>query len=808
MRKPRWFRIGLGACALAVAAVLLAPTLSADRFHSALRGLLEEALESPVEVGEVRFSLWGGPGFRLRNVVIADAAEVSAEPFAYVSEVHLRLGLATLWKGSMVVSRITLVQPSLNIARGPDGEWNYGRLVHRGVGGGTGSGRVFPEVLVTSGRINFRDGLRKSVYYFRNADLRIADEGIGGDARLLEFRAEPARTDSYAPRFGTIHGYGRWRPAAGPNGEIDIDVGIEQSPVAELAALLGVPRAGLSGYARASAHLSGPAERLSLRGSVELREQSDWLAFLGRRDGRGVAIEGEVNLPGRRLTVHTSPGLKQDGSQPFQASFEVFPPDAPDGWQCSFQFEDVPAEDMHEILQQVDDTLPRYPELRGALTGQIDYRRQTGLRGSLRSRELAWQPEDAPSRFLLRDLDLRIEGDLFSGAGVILLPPLPAPGTDAGGAEPPPGDPASGAQLEFQVNRASGQQALRLSGNAIERGHLAALELLATDIDHGAPLLSGTGWTGKGALHWQRPAYRTRGAWQGSLQIRSLVHPVDGFRTPVNLESALLDLRGAVWHLRQMRGSLGRIAFQGEMSHQPGAARPYQLTLRTEVLDLAALDTALRLDSEDARGFFRRTFSRRQRANPAWLRQRALIAKIHSKSVLIEEYKYSDMKGDLYWDGEDLEIRNISFRSRFGLFHGIAAAEFSEGGPVWTCHLAGEHEAWEGGTLQMALNRSARGGLGALFGNASGETEVRWEREPGEQEGGATSVRARLLWRAGGAGPEICDDCVELRNEDGVWLGSCNQSNGTGYRCQMEDPQTSQRMEMELPISMVGTAPN
>src|SRR5690606_14776972 len=127
------------------------------------------------------------------------------------------------------------------------------------VGVGTQSAGVLPEVVVREGRINFRSGLKKSIYYFRSADLRLAEEGQGTDAWLLEFRAEPARTDSFAPRFGTVRGRGRWRAAAGRNGELAMDVEIERSPLAEIASLFRASRVGLSGFLSARAHVSGPA---------------------------------------------------------------------------------------------------------------------------------------------------------------------------------------------------------------------------------------------------------------------------------------------------------------------------------------------------------------------------------------------------------------------------------------------------------------------------------------------------------------------------------------------------------------------
>lgn len=840
MKKLGWFRGTLLVVGLAVAAVFMAPIISADSFRPTLEKHLEDVLRSPVEIGKVQFTLWGGPGFRIANVEIADSPDISAEPFAYVTEVRLRLALESIWKRSIVVSRITLVQPSLNIAKGPGGAWNYQRLLRRSVGNAPELGRQLPELLVESGRINFRDGLVKSVYYFRNADLRIADEGIGGDARVMEFRAEPARTDSYAPRFGSILGKGRWRPEAGANGELDLDVGIERSPIGELASLLGISRVGLSGYATARAHLSGPAEKLNVRGSLEMQEQSDWTAILGRTDGRAVALEGEADLTEGHLLVQTVRPTRPEDAKPFQASFELFPADAPESWRSSIQFQDLPAGELRELLQRVDDSFPQYPDLQGSLTGQIDYRSDTGLQGSLHSEQLSWIPASG-TPFTLHRTDLHMDRSDISGSTYIRLdnqasgedaaqpseeqPEAPkqtgnAPvatasatnttGSAASAANGPddfPGKQPTDARLEFAIDRGLGRLNLKLTGDALQAKHFAALNLLVPDLNPQPALLNDTGWTAKGTLLYERAEHRARGIWQShTLQIRNLSSSIDGLTAPVVLDSASFDLRGDAWRLNQMSGRLNQIRFRGDASHQPNTQRPYQLRLNLGDVDLEALDKAIRWEYADDRGFLRRTFSRSGRTAPAWLRQRALFAKINTTSVLINEDKYANWKGDLYWDGENLDLRNISFRSRFGLFHGIAAATLGTPAPNWNTYLQVKNESWGGGALEMNMHGRAQGGFAALFGNIERQVELTWQSASSEQEAVRATVRANLNWRAGATQPEHCERCVELRNHDGVWLGSCNESNSTVYRCQMIDPQTEQPLEMELPIPPVGSS--
>jgi hypothetical protein len=383
---------------LALFAVAMAPRLSADRFQQPLTQYLEGTLQRPVQVGSLRFTLWGGPGFRIRNLVIADQADLSAEPLAYVSEAHLQLSLASLWRRELLFSRITLLRPSLNLARLPDGRWNYESVLRIPPVSSAGTqddsepatrGRL-PAIAVESGRVNFRQGLQKSVYYFRNTNLSLAEEDIGTGAWLVEFRAEPARTDSVAPRFGTVRGRGRWRADPAPHGALDLDVALERSPLTELAALFGVPRIGLSGYVSALAHLSGPGNEIRVRGSVELPETADRSPLFGRGSALGIArkglpLEGTLDLTRRQLALRTAEPVSA-GEQvpvPYSAEFLVDPTRPGCPWSGSFVFEELPVESVRELLAYFDDQMPRYPELSGSLRGEMHYRCDEGLQSTV-----------------------------------------------------------------------------------------------------------------------------------------------------------------------------------------------------------------------------------------------------------------------------------------------------------------------------------------------------------------------------------------------------------------------------------------
>lgn len=853
-------------CAALVAMALLAlisvPYLPAERFRGRVERGLERALQRDVKIGELRFSLWGRPGFTLSEVVIADLPEISAEPFAYVSEARVGIALATLWRGEMTFSSVTLSQPSVNVAQGPGGAWNFEQMLRSGVGAGTRSEGALPELRVRDGRINFRSGLRKSIYYFRSADLRLSQEARGTGAWLLEFRAEPARTDSFAPRFGTVRGRGRWLPAAGRNGELEVDLEMERSPLAEVASLFRAPSGGLSGFLSARTHLSGPAEALEIRGNLELSQRGDWGMFALAGDTARVPLKGLLNLPARRIHLEASPASEAaavpggnapapgetapapgaagtagvtDGADAasgtagiapavagFAASVDFNPEFAPGEWVARVAFSGKPVAQVAGLLRYLDDSFPDYPQLEGNLSGEVDYRSAGGLRGAVTSDRLLWLPEPA---FALRSLDLRLEGERTECRGALDLEPVPDDAGDAAGSESAASAAASESaknagsagefpSFGFAIDRQNGRLQVSLEGRQLTRAHFDALERLAP-VTSPPAVLEGAQWEASGNAEWRRAGFRDRGGWQGQLLVKGLSIPVNGFVAPAVFSVAPLQLRGDAWKLSGAVAKVGEIPLKVDaaVESQPvrrsdHASRGMTLRLSFDELSLAQLQQQVVLQAADSRGFLSRTFSPGGAAPPPWLRNRSLLAKIYIKKVLIGDSKYYDFRGDLYWDGETLEMRNITLQSRFGPLQAQIRPHLDVSPPRWNWTVIGQNLPWRAGEIELRGEFSATGTLDNMLSRAEGRTEIAWRRAGSAEWPAGSVTRLSLRWMPGVEDPSICAQCVEFRSAGDVYLGSCERGNGTTYRCSLEDPRTGLEHEINLPMSLFGTGAN
>src|SRR3954468_14374003 len=200
--KRRLILKGLGIALLLTLLVgLAAPYVTVDQYAVRLQHSLERALGRRVEIGEVHFSLFKGPGFAIDSVTIYEDPAIGNEPVVYVqkddnSGVEIVPSIWSLLGGRFVISSIRLEGASINLAKsGPAsewGRWNFASLVNPSLMSTT------PAIHVRDSRIHFKFGDRKSVFYLTETDLDISPPGSVGRAWKVECTAKPARSDRSA----------------------------------------------------------------------------------------------------------------------------------------------------------------------------------------------------------------------------------------------------------------------------------------------------------------------------------------------------------------------------------------------------------------------------------------------------------------------------------------------------------------------------------------------------------------------------------------------------------------------------------
>jgi hypothetical protein len=197
-RLPPARTLFLLAAAAVLAALLLPFAVNVNRYRFRIAGELQARLGRPVQVGGIRLKLLPGPGFALRNVAIGDDPAFGAEPFLRAGTLNATLRLRSLWTGRLSFSSLVFLEPSVNLARNASGHWNIESILARGDSRSTAPP---PYVEMRDGRINFKSGDTKSVFFLSGVDAALY---LAAGRVNLRLTGAPARTDRMLTDIGQL----------------------------------------------------------------------------------------------------------------------------------------------------------------------------------------------------------------------------------------------------------------------------------------------------------------------------------------------------------------------------------------------------------------------------------------------------------------------------------------------------------------------------------------------------------------------------------------------------------------------------
>ncbi len=102
--------------------------IDANSFKPALEADLTSALGRPVQIGNIKLSVWSG-SVAVDNVAIADDPAFSAQPF--LTATQLKAGVALLpliFSKKLEVLSFTIANPQVSLVRSASGTWNFSSL--------------------------------------------------------------------------------------------------------------------------------------------------------------------------------------------------------------------------------------------------------------------------------------------------------------------------------------------------------------------------------------------------------------------------------------------------------------------------------------------------------------------------------------------------------------------------------------------------------------------------------------------------------------------------------------------------------
>src|SRR6202046_3197670 len=386
-----------------IAIGLAAPRVSANRFRPHIQAELENALNRPVHLGAVHLNLFSGPGFTVDDVQIDDDPAAGIEPFVHVESLQARIRWSSLFFGNLAFSSLRLAAgqrgdtPSVNVVKMPSGPWNIQPLLDRQAHASAAHHTAVPEIQTRRGRMDFKFGDTKSVFYISDADVDVYPNENG--QVVIRFSGAPARTDQASQSFGELSARGLLQ--SGLNGESQLSMGLhlDRTAISELTRLFHGSDIGIHGYVLANAKLEGPLSKIDITGDLNISDVHRWDLMPAPGEGWTLNYRGLLNLTGHHLelaTLAATPAQPDPVAVEFRLDNYLTAPK----WSGNLQFRDLPAASLVETARHFGAPLPPGVRVEGQVEGGVGYPRQSGMGGQLALAKVAVRfPQGGSAQF-------------------------------------------------------------------------------------------------------------------------------------------------------------------------------------------------------------------------------------------------------------------------------------------------------------------------------------------------------------------------------------------------------------------------
>lgn len=690
--KKRIAQIAAAAVVILLLTGLVVPYVNADQYGHRLKYSLERSLGRKVEIGRVRFSLFKGPGFSVERddkgpgVVIHEDPSIGLEPIAYVETMEVRPSLWALMGGKFRIASIRLEDASINLARsGPAeqaGRWNFASFVDRSVMSSV------PAVHVRNGRINFKFGDTKSVFYLTDTDLDISPPGSLGGGWSVSCDGQTARTDRSGHGLGSFSLTGRWFVA--PE-RVDMDLTLDRTSLGDWTALLRGEAGAIHGTVTSRLHLGGPISKIGISGRLTLEDVHRWDLLPPSGQGWPLDVRGTLDLIRQRLELESNSAGRE--LLPLSIRFRASDYLAQPQWALAINWNRFPLAPLMELAADMGAQFPPNLKLSGTMDGAVDYSPGGGFQGEMGFHDTAVTTPNSPP--------LR-----FDHAYVVL---------DRGHARLSPavvrtGDDQADVEADYAIDTNTldlsiHSDSMKMASLRAQAG-LTALPLLG-DVKSGQ-------WSGD--LHHHRDAQKAQ--WTGRLQVTDTEVPVDGLADPVHIASARVQIDGERVLLDQIVATAGKVAFRGDYRHDP-QQRPDRVHLRLASVDAANLEAELLPSLHRDRGLIARALGRT--SVPEWMKDRAVDGTVQIDDLLLGGSHLTGLRAGLHWEVARVELDGLQAKFDRAVITGRLTVGLRGVQPTY--RLAGKVKGlnWQSGKLDAEGTLETSGTGAELLANLKSE---------------------------------------------------------------------------------------
>lgn len=623
--------------AAVIAIGLLAPFLRADRLRPRIQAALQAALNRPVHItSAVHLSVFAGPGFSVDDVLIDDDPAAGIEPFAHVESLRARIRLSSLFTGKLAFSSLHLDSPSVNLVKMPSGAWNIHAFLERTAQANSPIAHHVPDIQIRDGRLNFKFGDTKSVFYISGADMDIYPNE-NGDV-VIRFSGAPGRTDRGSLGFGQLTARGLLRSGANAEGRLNMGLRLERTAILEVARLFNGRDVGVHGFAVANAHLAGPLSRIVISGDLNITDIHRWDLMPPRGEGWTLNYRGLLDMRSHELNVET---VVPEG-QPAPVSVKLRLADylAAPKWAVSVLFHDLPAASMVETARHMGAPFPEEMTVDGKVEGGIGYSNAGGLTGKLEFQNASLQfPQAESAEFDSAAVEISNDGVSFGPAEVKVQ---------------------NGQSAEIEADYALDNTRARL----VVRTRQLAIAEARSSAEHvlSAPPIPLLEWLRQGAWRGWIEFNRTGdlpGVWSGEYDLQNTVLEIPGLAAPLRFAAATVEMKNGGIRINNIRAHAGVIPLAGEYRYQPDAGRPHRVRIEIPELQLADLERLMLPTLRRNEGFLARAFRLRKVALPNWLLEREVEGDVQVANLLNGDSPLGDFRAHLVWDGPSILLSDV-----------------------------------------------------------------------------------------------------------------------------------------------------
>jgi hypothetical protein len=692
MKRALW--IGL---ALLVIIGVGAPYLDADFIKPRIERALERGLGRRVTVEKAYFSLFRGPGFTLENVVIHEDPRAGIEPFARVGKLEARVRLLAVLSRHLDFSTLRLSQGRLgegtiiNLVKTDAGPWNFQFLL----GSAPAIAGSMPAIEMRSGRVNFKFGDTKSVFYFNDADLDVSPSDNGSVG--LRFGGAPSRTDQAAQSFGHFFVRGSWSAQ-----RVDMRVELERSSVEEVARLFDQHGFGLHGVLAFDAQLAGRPSNLEINGQLQIDDVHRWDLLPKRGGGWSVGYKGKIDLHDDRLELAS---VSDTPDAPLALQFRLWDFLSRPQWDAAADVKQVPLATLLEIARHMGAPISEKLSAEGSVSGSVRYGLPDGLSGrfELQNASIAL-PEAQPVRAQTATVSI-------AGKSISLDPAKVQIGEN------------EAAEIEGSFETAAGLDlkitARNLSVTDIRSFGLSSIPVLEQTAQ-------GT-WRGWARYRWTPGA---AGEWSGEYDLQNARIAVDGLADPVRIQSASVVAAVGRISVNRLRARIGDIALTGDYRWEPAAIRPHKFHFTIPEADAAEIERLCAPVLVHERGFLARTLRLAPAPVPDWLKSRRADGTLVIARLTLGDTRASISSARLLWDGALLRVAHLDAQVNQpdadpAEVTGELAIDLSAYAPRYRFDGKLRDLAYKGGTLDFDGSAEAEGAGVQLLLGAHGQGSFR-----------------------------------------------------------------------------------